>query len=95
MRIGVRGWEKEGGEEEGGEEERMRWEEEGGEARGERRDGGAQRDEEENIMRAATGEGATTVAGFGTMSNVWSFWSSKSIIFITFGASGAPKVLLL
>ena len=33
MRIGVRGWEKEGGEEEGGEEERMRWEEEGGEAR--------------------------------------------------------------
>ena len=31
MRIGVRGWEKEGGEEEGGEEERMRWEEEGGE----------------------------------------------------------------
>ena len=33
MRIGVRGWEKEGGEEEGGEEERTRWEEEGGEAR--------------------------------------------------------------
>ena len=25
--------------------------------------------------------------------NVWGFWSSKSIIFITFGASRAPKVL--
>ena len=33
MRIGVRGWEKEGGEEEGGEEERLRCEEEGGKAR--------------------------------------------------------------
>ena len=38
----------------------------------------------ENAMRAATGEGATTLAGFR---------SSKSICFVTSEASGAPKVL--